>query len=49
MVVSASSWPHGMDIGEAVNTLMQESGKKVDRRDISALANCIDNRAGREE
>ena len=48
-MVSASSWPHGMDIDEAVNTLMQESGKKVDRRAISALANYIDNRAGREE
>ena len=48
-MVSARSWPHGMDIDEAVNTLMQESGKKFDRRAIPALANYIDSRAGREE
>ena len=48
-MVSARSWRPGMDIDDAVNTLMQESGKKFDRRVISALANYIDNRAGREE
>ena len=48
-MVSARSWRPGMNIDDAVNTLMQETGKKFDRRAISALANYIDNRAGREE
>ncbi len=48
-MVSARSWRPGMDIDDAVNTLMKESGQKFDRRAISALANYIDNRQGREE
>ncbi len=48
-MVSARSWRPGMNIDDAVNTLMQETGKKFDRRAISALANYIENRAGREE
>ncbi len=44
-----SDWRKGMDIDEAVNTLMRETGTKFDRRAILALANYIDNRAGREE
>ena len=48
-MVSARSWRPGMDIDEAVNTLMKETGQKFDRRAISALANYIDNRQGRDE
>ena len=48
-MVSERSWRPGMDIDDAVNTLMKESGQKFDRRAISALANYIDNRQGREE
>ena len=47
-MVSARSWRDGMDFDKAIGFLMEDVGRKFDRRVVTALANYIDNRGGRE-
>lgn len=47
-MVSARSWREGMDFDKAIGFLMEDVGRKFDRRVVTALANYIDNRGGRE-
>ena len=47
-MVSARSWRDGMDFDKAIGFLMEDVGSKFDRRVVTALANYIDNRGGRE-
>lgn len=48
-MVSARAWRDGMDFDKAVELLIQDAGKKFDRRVVVALANHLDNRGGRDE
>ncbi len=48
-MVSARSWRSGLEFDKATGFLFEDVGKKFDRRVITALANYIDNRGGREE
>jgi len=47
-MVSARSWRQGMDFDKAIGFLMEDVGRKFDRRVVTALANYIDNRGGRD-
>ena len=48
-MVSARAWRKGMDFEKAIDILFSESNKKFDRSVVIALANYLDNRAGRDE
>ncbi len=47
-MVSARSWRPGMDFDKAIDILFKDAGTKFDRRVVTALANYVDNRGGRE-
>lgn len=46
-MTSARSWRAGMEFDRSTGFLMEDVGKKFDRRVVTALANFIDNRGGR--
>lgn len=48
-MVSARAWRDGMPFDKAIDILLQDAGKKFDRRTVVALANYLDNRGGRDE
>ncbi|MEQ9490214.1 MAG: HD domain-containing phosphohydrolase [Alphaproteobacteria bacterium] len=47
-MVSARAWRDGMPFDKAIDILLQDAGKKFDRRAVVALANYLDNRGGRD-